>query len=637
MPDDRTLKPDDPTLRPADSPPPVASPPLDVLPADLKYKLIRLIGYGNFGEVYEAEAPGGVRVAIKRIMRTMDSPAGKGEFAALEAMKTLSHPFLLQTQAYWVYRDQLIIVMELAEGSLDDRLAHYRQQGQSGIPLPELIPYFLQCAEALDYLHSLNVSHRDIKPQNLLYLKGYAKVADFGLARVHRHTQTTVGQLMGTPMYMAPEAWGMKISLRSDQYSLAATYVTARLGRGMFPSELVYELAMYHLEQPPNLNPLPAKEQEVLKRALAKNPDDRFPSCRAFIEALAEAVLPPSIAMRLTHPPDPAPDLTLEPAPTPTPPSKRSPRWGITAALVAGVLVAGWLIWSFVPRGDENTRPPETLWVPSGWAAAEGSGIVTLDDGRRYHERLTRVVDDERLTAIAIAPKRSTDPPLFYILRDKVTNRVFQNVWNRVGPDPNSPVATFRRNHGEQANDLLPGTWKDGALSLAGQNLKIEGDQRRVPVLGVTMPEAEIVAEELGGQLPTLAQWEKAVGVRDDPVRGSCVGDPPYTFNAPPPQGIALGLAQGPWPVERQTRDMSTHGVHQLISNGFEWTRETTDGKPINVFVVPTLRPKMTVVGQGWDMQTVQTFTRIATGGRMSHSWDDAKAGISFRVVLEPK
>lgn len=626
MPDDRTLKSDDPNPSSQSSPP---SPPLDVLPADLQYKLIRLIGYGNFGEVYEADAPGGVRVAVKRIMRTIDHPTGQSEMAALEAMKNLSHPFLLQTQAYWVYRDQLVIVMELAEGSLDDRLNLYRKKGLTGIPPEELIPYFLQAAEALDYLHSLNVSHRDIKPQNLLYLKGYAKVADFGLARVHRHTQTTVGMLMGTPMYMAPEAWGMSISLHSDQYSLAATYVTARLGRGMFQTELVHELAMCHLEEPPDLSPLSEQEQAVLSRALAKKPDDRFPSCRAFIEALRDAVLTPTSSVTLTKLPEP----------TPTPPKPTSPPWWIAAAVLCGLLVAGLTLWAVVFRDDGTvTPPPETLWCPGGWAPAEGSGEVTLDDGRRFHTRLTRVVDGEPLTAIAIAPKRQTDPALFYILQDKVTNRVFQSVWNRAEADSNSPIATFRRNHGAHANDLLPGKWKDGALTmLEGKVLNIDGDQRGVPVVNVTLPEAGIVAEELGGQVPTPAQWEKALGVRDDLTRSSSAGNPPHSYNEEAPRGLALALKRGPWPVDRKTLDVSIHGIHQLISNGFEWTRETTDGTAINLFNVQTRPPRMTVVGQSWDAETVLSFAGIAGGARMSYPWDDAKSGITFRVVLEPK
>ncbi len=619
MPDDRTLRPD------GEAPPP---PPLDVLPADLNYKLVRVIGYGNFGEVYEAEAPGGVRVAVKRILRTIDHPTGQSELAALEAMKTLAHPFLLQTQAYWVYRDQLVIVMELAEGSLEDRLEYYRKQGRAGIPPEELVPYFLQAAEALDYLHSLNVSHRDIKPQNLLYLKGYAKVADFGLARVHRHTQTTVGSLMGTPMYMAPEAWGMKISLHSDQYSLAATYITARLGRPLFPTELVYELAMYHLEEKPDLNPLPEAEQAVLARALAKNPDERFPSCKAFVEGLRDAVLTPSVTVTFTQAPAPP-----SPVPSPSP----TPKWWLAAAVA--LLATGVTIWAVAFRDlDTPPPPPETLWRPDGWTPAEGAGVVTRGDGQKFHERLTRVVDGETLTAIAIAPKRAADPPLFYILRDKVTNRVFKDVWDKAEPDQNSPVATFRRNHGKQADKLLPGKWKDGALAMDGRFLTIDGDQRDVPVVDVTMPEAWIVAEELGGLLPTPAQWEKALGVRDDTARGSSAGDPPHTFNAPPPGGLALGLLRGPWPVARQTQDVSIHGVHQLISNGYEWTRETGDGQPVDVFLVPTLKPRMSVVGQSWDNTAVQKFTDIASGAtRKIHEWDDAKSGIGFRIVLEPK
>lgn len=605
---------------------PTPSPPADILPADLQYKLIRRIGHGAYGEVYEAEAPGGVRVAVKRILRSIEHPAGRSELEALEAMKTVSHPFLLQTQAYWVYRDQLIIVMELAEGSLADRMRFYKEKGQPGVPPEELIPYFLQAAEALDYLHGQNVSHRDIKPQNLLYLRGYAKVADFGLARVHEHTQTSVGEHIGTPMYMAPEAWGKRISLHSDQYSLAAAYVTARLGRGVFPSDLVYELALQHIQMIPNLDPLPEAEQQVLAKALAKRPDDRYPNCRAFVEALRDAVLAPPI-----------------PLSSPPASSRRvKPLAVVAAALLCGLVIGGLAYWAFFPpdrrdAGPTNPSPPEALWRPPGWEPSEAAGVVTLPDGKQYHKQLTRSVGGEPLTAVAVAPARPADPPLFYMTRDKITNRAFRAVWDRAGADPGSSVATFRRNYGDQAAGLLPGEWKKGAFDLNGENLGIDGAQQSVPVVNVTVPEAGLVADELGGQLPTAAQWAKAVGVRDDPTRTSPAGDPPHDFGGAAPKGLALGLDRGPWPVERATPDVSVHGLHQLISNGYEWTREASDGQVVNLFSPPLLRPRMVVVGQTWELRTVHTFVGIATGLGKSYPWDDAKSGVGFRVVLEPR
>lgn len=329
------------------------------------YRLVRRLGAGQNGEVFQAEAPGGVSVAVKRLFQPLDDAGARRELEALELIRNLSHPFLLQTHAFWVQDGRLHIAMELAEESLKDRFVRSRKSGLPGVPAEELLDVFKDAAEALDYLHSrpAPVRHRDIKPENLLVLRGHAKVADFGLAREHIGDGATA-TFCGTPVYMPPEVWKGEHSIHSDQYSLAAAYAEMAQGRRVFSGNNLMALQVQHLAGVPDLSGFPRAEREVLARALAKDPGERFSSCGEFIDALARAHALPS-----EPPPPPEPPL----------PKRGRGRGRIVLAALGVLLTATALFFLFRP-------PKKFLWpavLPQEYVIEEvGVKMVLIQPGR---------------------------------------------------------------------------------------------------------------------------------------------------------------------------------------------------------------------------------------------------------------
>src|SRR5439155_20104966 len=115
----------------------------------------------------------------------------------------------------------------------------------------------------------------------------HAKVADFGLARLQEGGLVNATSC-GTPAYMAPEVWRRKISPHCDQYSLAMTYIELRLGHPPFPAKDMVEMMEGHLKNQPDLAPLGQAEQRVILKAVAKEADHRYDSCREFTDALSQ-------------------------------------------------------------------------------------------------------------------------------------------------------------------------------------------------------------------------------------------------------------------------------------------------------------------------------------------------------------
>ncbi|WP_168565876.1 protein kinase domain-containing protein [Crateriforma spongiae] len=250
------------------------------------YVLEEKIGEGGFGEVWRADAPGGIKKAVKFVFGATDENRGSRELKSLERIKGVHHPFLLTLDRFGIVNDQLVIVTELADGSLEEVFKRHCDRGSCGIPRKALLAYLHDAADALDYLHSkYQLQHLDIKPGNLLLVGGHVKVADFGLLKDLREADCSiVGGL--TPTYAPPEVFDGRPSLHSDQYSLGVMYQEMLTGARPFNGRTIAQLATQHVHGSPNLNALPACDQPIVARALEKDPTRRFDSCADFVDAL---------------------------------------------------------------------------------------------------------------------------------------------------------------------------------------------------------------------------------------------------------------------------------------------------------------------------------------------------------------
>ena len=261
------------------------------------YTVIRELGRGAYGVVYEARQRGsGARVALKVLLQEDGADPEVVRRFTLEAQiaSKLRHPGLVSVLDFGTHSGRPYLVMEYAEGT---PLSEMLKAG----PLPprDSAELLSDVAEAMAYAHEAGVIHRDLKPGNIIIAPdGRPRVTDFGLARDRAlsRSMTRTGDLLGTPVTMSPEQFrgDRSLDLRADVYALGATLYRCLTGRYPHESRQLVELMHLVCSTPPvpprQIEPKVSDELEtVCLRALAKDPEDRYPDCTALANALRAA------------------------------------------------------------------------------------------------------------------------------------------------------------------------------------------------------------------------------------------------------------------------------------------------------------------------------------------------------------
>ena len=299
------------------------------------YKIVRRLGQGGMGVVYEAvDQKLGRHVAVKLLANAADTPATGDNDPALErfwrearAASSLNHPGICIIHELDETAAPPFLVLELLEGSSLEKL--YRGHA---MPYPKLVAMGIQLADALDAAHRKGILHRDIKPANIFITSsGQAKLLDFGLAKLDEacvgpEASTAVvpltdsGSAVGTVAYMSPEqARGDPLDLRSDLFSLGVVLYEMATGQHPFSGSttaVVFDRILNHPPPPPiSLNAeLPAEFENILNKTLEKDRELRCQSAaelRADLKRLQRNSSSASVtttAVSATSPPGASPD-----------------------------------------------------------------------------------------------------------------------------------------------------------------------------------------------------------------------------------------------------------------------------------------------------------------------------------------
>jgi hypothetical protein len=385
-----------------------------------RYANARRIAHGGMGRIYLADDTElGRKVAVKLLddrFAINEQLRRRFKREALTAARLSGHPHVVTIYDVGEWEDHPFIVMEyLPGGTIGERT-----RGATSRP-EQAVSWLGQAADALDAAHELGIVHRDVKPANLLLdERDDVAVGDFGIARIADDPtggMTATGTVLGTAGYLAPEqALGHGATTASDRYGLGVVGYELLTGSRPFErgSETAEAAAHIHEPVPPasHRNPrLPHAVDRVFERALAKDPNERFPTAGAFVTALRDALGGRDATTKLL--PAAAPRAATAQTVRRAPPPRRRRPWAIPV-LLAGLVaaIAAGLIAAVLTSGDDQPSKPHKTQSRVTVTAQETVGTtevtttvvttaatpptqVTLDEAVALTDQATALLRDE--------------------------------------------------------------------------------------------------------------------------------------------------------------------------------------------------------------------------------------------------
>lgn len=570
-----------------------------------RYRIIKLLGAGGMGKVYQAHHEGlDKMVAIKFLIGNMNEDAEAIARFQREAQATakVSHPNAVQVIDTGVEDGICYIVMEFLEGeSLRERIFR-----RGRIPLAETVHFAEKVCYVLEYMHRKGITHRDLKPDNIFYQiqedMETIKVLDFGIAKVHATAThagsdlTREGMMIGTPRYMSPEqCQGQGVDGRSDLYSLAVVVFEMLSGQVPYDADNPFSVALKQINSPiPKLSEvaphIPEAVSDVIYKAMAKAPKDRYPSVKDFAQALVKAAnLQSTVHMELLAGSAPVDYSKME-----TSESKGNKTAGGTLPLSK----MGGPTKAFGSEGPADAqKKPWLVYAVIAFLVIGGGGVGGVIWNQKVQEEKRLQAEADRLRKEEEAKKAAENSPLKeFVLIPGGTFKMGLDPGpdefspgNRV-PDYESPthsvtvspfyLCKFELSNAEYKEFIdvtkhtPPPTWTNGTF---------EPGEDKYPVTNITFNDAQQYCEwrsqkdAVQYRLPTEEEWEFA-------ARGTDGRLFPWSnkWNEDLTNSNKLGKVSSTLPVDSDSSkirgDKSQAGIFAMGGNVAEWTN--TDFKP---------------------------------------------------------